>query len=59
MIPFSQPPAEASRFPGQAALHSDPEKQMSGNLPDQPRGLEVSATGETAYQPFKNLTTGR
>ena len=54
--PLSQPPAESSRFPGNAAMHSDPEKQQSGDLPDQPVGLEVRATEAV---PYKNLTNGR
>jgi len=56
--PFNTPPSEASRFPGNAALHSDPEKEMSGNLPAQPRGLEVQATCE-GHTPWKGLTNGR
>ena len=56
--PFSTPPAESSRFPGNAAIHSDPEKEMSGNLPVQPAGLAVDAAPDNAT-PFKGLTNGR
>jgi hypothetical protein len=56
--PFTTPPAESSRFQGNAAMHSDPEKEMSGNLPVQPRGLEVDAAPDNGT-PWKGLTNGR
>jgi hypothetical protein len=56
--PFTSPPSEASRFPGKEWSHSDPEKQMSGNLPVQPVGLAVQATCED-HTPWKGLTSGR
>lgn len=57
--PFTSAPAESSRFQGAGWSHLDPEKQMSGNLPVQPAGLEVSATGRDNYTPFRGLTNGR
>lgn len=57
--PFMTPPPEAGRFQGNKEMFSDPEKRMSGNLPDQPAGLSVDATGESSDTPWKNLSSGR
>ena len=51
-------PSEASRFSGNAAIHGDPEKASSGNLPTQPTGLDVEATFN-GHTPFRGMSNGR
>jgi hypothetical protein len=41
---FVEPLDEADRFSGFEEAHAGPERRSSGNLPDQPVGLEVDAT---------------
>jgi hypothetical protein len=40
---FVEPLDEADRFADFEKAHAGPERRMSGNLPDQPAGLEVDA----------------
>jgi len=44
-------PAEADRWAEEHGVHARPERFQSGNLPDQPEGLPVRATGESG-RPF-------
>lgn len=38
---FTTPLDEADRFSTERVLHNVPERRQSGNMPDQPEGLEV------------------
>lgn len=55
--PYMTPPPESGRWQGKEALYSQPEHDMSGNLPAQPRGLPVNATGESSNTPWR-ITQG-
>lgn len=56
--PLTKPVPESARWDENAQLHIGPERAASGNLPDQPEGLEVDALAGNPT-PYKNLTTGR
>ena len=55
--PFLTPPPEAGRFQGNKEMFAAPDRKMSGNLPDQPLGLEVDATGQSSDTPWKDLSS--
>lgn len=56
--PFETPLPEADRFGDQRRAHYEPERKLSGDLPDQPDGLPVQSTPGNAV-PWRNLRTGR
>lgn len=56
--PFEKPLPEAERFGDGNRAHYQPERAMSGDLPDQPAGLEVDAAPGNAA-PWRNLSQRR
>lgn len=57
--PFSTPFKESERFSGAMGLHQIPERNASGNLPDQPAGLPIKPLDGDGPTPWKGLRTGR
>lgn len=56
--PFETPLPEAGRFGNGDLAHYQPERRMSGSMPEQPDGLEVDAAPGNAA-PWRNLSTRR